>query len=102
MYFAYIYAYFIHINYINRGNILFTCNKKSPEGLYSTYGLFEGIHSLGSPLWGEHGGVSSLGSGYDSALPRFLIGLRALMRSAYAVCLLTVPSHLFQVGYPNT
>ncbi|XP_064602901.1 LOW QUALITY PROTEIN: elongator complex protein 4-like [Liolophura sinensis] len=61
-----------------------------------------GIHSLGSPLWGENGGVGSLGSGYDAALPRFLIGLRALLRSAYAVCLLTVPSHLFQdIGFTS-
>ncbi|XP_074660622.1 elongator complex protein 4-like [Tubulanus polymorphus] len=52
-----------------------------------------GVHSLGSPLWGEtsHGGGS-----YDASLPQFLLALRGLMRTAFAVCVLTIPTHIFQ------
>lgn len=52
------------------------------------------IQSLGSPLWGENGGVKASGD-YDAALVRFLLGLRAVLRSAYAACVLTIPTHLF-------
>lgn len=52
------------------------------------------IYSLGSPLWGENGGLTR-DDGYDPSLPRFLLGLRAILRTAFAVCVLTVPSHLF-------
>ncbi|XP_048242263.1 elongator complex protein 4-like [Haliotis rufescens] len=54
------------------------------------------IHSLGSPLWGESGGVGSDGVSADPSLPRFLYALRSMLRTAYACCLITVPSHLFQ------
>ncbi|XP_013389796.1 elongator complex protein 4 [Lingula anatina] len=50
------------------------------------------IHSLGSPLWGE-GEVNP--DSYDPSLPRFLYGLRALLRSAFASCLITVPTYIF-------
>ncbi|KAJ8878932.1 hypothetical protein PR048_019535 [Dryococelus australis] len=45
------------------------------------------VLSLGSPLW------------YSSPtdLQLFLYCLRALLRSAYAICMVTIPSHLFQV-----
>jgi elongator complex protein 4 len=52
------------------------------------------IHSLGSPLWGENGGITP-SDDYNPALLRFLLGLRALMRSAYAACVITIPTHLF-------
>ncbi|KAL3841951.1 hypothetical protein ACJMK2_020028 [Sinanodonta woodiana] len=52
------------------------------------------IHSLGSPLWGENGGLNQNGN-YDPSLPRFLLALRVLMRSAFAVCVITMPTHLF-------
>lgn len=52
------------------------------------------IHSLGSPLWGENGGITPTDD-YNPALLRFLLGLRALMRSAYAACVITIPTHLF-------
>ena len=45
------------------------------------------ILSLGSPLWAQN----------SSDLPLFCYCLRAMLRSAYAVCLITVPSHLCQV-----
>ncbi|XP_063233195.1 elongator complex protein 4 [Bacillus rossius redtenbacheri] len=44
------------------------------------------VASLGSPLWGRS----------PADLQLFLYCLRALLRSAYAVCLLTVPAHLFR------
>ncbi|XP_069679227.1 elongator complex protein 4 [Periplaneta americana] len=49
------------------------------------------VHSLSSPLWSEE----TQGSQF-SDLVLFLYCLRSLLRSAYAVCMLTVPSHLFQ------
>ncbi|CAC5375081.1 ELP4 [Mytilus coruscus] len=56
-----------------------------------------GIHSLGSPQWGENGGMK--GENFDSSLPRFLYGCRALLRSAFAVMMITVPSHLFHPAF---
>ena len=53
-----------------------------------------GIHSLGSPLWGENGGQTS-NDAHDPSLPRFLLGLRAILRTSFAVCVVTVPTHLF-------
>lgn len=47
------------------------------------------VHSIGSPLWAEH-------SHQKSDLAIFMYCLRSVLRSAYAVCLLTLPSHLFQ------
>lgn len=55
------------------------------------------IHSLGSPLWDECGGLASNQEDMDYSLPRFLLALRVLMRSAFAVCMITMPTHLFQV-----
>lgn len=81
--------------------LLAKINAKVREGEFSTATttsgkrniLRIGVHSLGSPLWGESG-VRTDGS-RDPSLPRFLYALRSIMRSAYAVCVLTVPSHLF-------
>lgn len=52
------------------------------------------VFSIGSPLWSEQ--TEGL-SHQKSDLAIFLCFLRSLLRSAYAVCMLTVPSHLFQV-----
>ncbi|XP_011412257.4 elongator complex protein 4 [Magallana gigas] len=58
------------------------------------------VHSLGSPLWDECGGLASNQEDLDYSLPRFLLALRVLMRSAFAVCMITIPTHLFQIpGY---
>lgn len=59
--------------------------------------VFTAVHSLGSPLWDECGGLASNQEDLDYSLPRFLLALRVLMRSAFAVCMITIPTHLFQV-----
>lgn len=56
-----------------------------------------GIHSLGSPLWGESGGKRSDRDGFDPSLSLFLIGLRGILRSAFAVAMITLPTSLFHV-----
>jgi len=60
-----------------------------------------GLHSLGSPLWHpQHQGASSSahhqGGSERQALLRFLLHLRSLLRASYSVCVLTIPSHLFE------
>uniref|UniRef100_A0A2C9M3A1 Elongator complex protein 4 n=1 Tax=Biomphalaria glabrata TaxID=6526 RepID=A0A2C9M3A1_BIOGL len=57
-----------------------------------------GIHSIGSPLWGEMGGLKSHGTP-DPSLSLFLIALRGVLRSAFAVAMLTLPGHLFHVSF---
>ncbi|XP_065846056.1 elongator complex protein 4-like [Oscarella lobularis] len=47
-----------------------------------------GIHSLGSPLWSDMTNKISI--------LRFLYRLRGLVRSSYAVALVTIPTHLFR------
>lgn len=54
------------------------------------------LHGLGSPLWGED---QHIAHEISPALTRFLFQLRATLRSALAVCFVTVPTHLFQVLY---
>lgn len=48
------------------------------------------LHSLGSSLWGNCNN-----GGTDRDIQLFLYRLRALLRYSYAVCLITVPTHLF-------
>lgn len=60
--------------------------------------LCSGIHSLGSPLWGENGGLKSRADGFDPSLPLFLLALRGVLRSALASALITIPVHLFHVS----
>lgn len=88
---------------INRryGEILHQIQNKIDTGGYSTSSQTEkrnilriAIHSLGSPLWGENGGVAE-DDHYDPSLPRFLLALRAILRSAFAACVITMPTHLF-------
>lgn len=52
------------------------------------------LHSVGSPLWGENGGLTA-NEVYSAALPRFLLGLKAILRTSYACCAITIPTHLF-------
>ncbi|CAG5116222.1 unnamed protein product [Candidula unifasciata] len=54
-----------------------------------------GIHSLGSPLWGENGGACSKGENLDPSLPLFLLALRGVLRTAFATAMITMPTHLF-------
>ncbi|XP_061195108.1 elongator complex protein 4-like [Saccostrea echinata] len=56
-----------------------------------------GVHSLGSPQWDECGGLAANQEDIDYSLPRFLLALRVLMRSAFATCMITMPTHLFQI-----
>ncbi|XP_068673027.1 elongator complex protein 4-like isoform X2 [Montipora foliosa] len=65
----------------------------SEKGLENRTILRIVLHGLGSPLWGEE---NSTPSAINTTLTRFLFQLRALMRSAFAVCLITAPTHLFQ------
>uniref|UniRef100_A0A1B6EFV3 Elongator complex protein 4 n=1 Tax=Clastoptera arizonana TaxID=38151 RepID=A0A1B6EFV3_9HEMI len=58
----------------------------STEGQARKTVLRVAIHSLGSPLWPDA----------DSKLPRFFYCLKAIMRSAYAACVVTIPSRLLQ------
>ncbi|KAH9499954.1 Elongator subunit elp4 [Bulinus truncatus] len=53
-----------------------------------------GIQSIGSPLWGEMGGLKPDGTN-DPSLSLFLIALRGVLRSAFAVAMITLPAHLF-------
>lgn len=80
----------------NYAMLLNRIKQKIQDGKFSTTTQQEkrnilriGIHSLGSPQWGENGEEN------DFSLPRFLYGCRTLLRSAFAVMMITVPSHLF-------
>ncbi len=57
-----------------------------------------GLQSLGSPLWLDEGGVSDS----SHSLLQFLHCLRALLRRAYAVAMVTVPTHLMKVGLSHS
>ncbi|KAG5875843.1 hypothetical protein JTB14_012963 [Gonioctena quinquepunctata] len=53
-----------------------------------------GIHSLGSPMWLPHRkSLHSIDSTRD--LDMFIFCLRALVRSAYSVAVITIPTHLY-------
>ncbi|KAJ8958241.1 hypothetical protein NQ318_017384 [Aromia moschata] len=53
-----------------------------------------GIHCLGSPMWLPHRkSLHSIDSSRD--LDMFIFCLRALVRSAFAVAVITVPTHLY-------
>lgn len=53
-----------------------------------------GLHSLGSPLWGCEFGLLEKDHQWQN-LTSFFYLLRALVRTSYSVCMVTVPSHLF-------
>ncbi|XP_021912802.1 elongator complex protein 4 isoform X2 [Zootermopsis nevadensis] len=82
-------------------DLLCTIHNKIEEGQFGVAAspekrniLRTAVHSVGSPLWTEETHVSSYQQKSDLAL--FFYCLRSLIRSAYAVCVLTLPSHLFQ------
>lgn len=52
------------------------------------------LHSVGSPLWGWEFGNQERDHQWYS-LTTFMHMLRALVRTSFSVCMLTVPSHLF-------
>ena len=52
------------------------------------------LHGLGSPLWGEE---QHIAHEISPSLTSFLFQLRSTLRSAFAVCFVTIPTHLFQV-----
>lgn len=56
-----------------------------------------GIQSLGSVLWGDDVCCSDTPEDPHS-LTKFLYVLRGLLRKSLSACIITVPSHLFQVG----
>lgn len=58
------------------------------------------ISGLASPLWGYDGRVALHDqiTSYDQSLLKFLIALKALIRDAYAVCMLTIPTSIFEVS----
>ncbi|XP_071809382.1 elongator complex protein 4-like [Asterias amurensis] len=53
------------------------------------------IDSLGSPLWGEEQAVNQHDRHQGAELCQFLHALRALLRNSLAVCVVTMPTHLF-------
>ncbi|CAH1119145.1 unnamed protein product [Phaedon cochleariae] len=53
-----------------------------------------GVHSLGSPMWLPHRkSLHSIDATRD--LDMFIFCLRALVRSAYSVAVITIPTHLY-------
>merc|ERR1712227_569383 len=79
-------------------NLLESINDVIETGEFGTSGtpqqrniLRVAVHSLGSPMWGD-----SSSDNYITYLCRFLYTLRSIVRTAYAVCLVTIPSHLMQ------
>ena len=59
------------------------------------------LQSLGSPLWLDDGGSwdpSSPSPPPPLTLTQFLHSLRALLRRAYGVAMVTIPTHLMQVN----
>ncbi|XP_033123240.1 elongator complex protein 4-like [Anneissia japonica] len=51
--------------------------------------------SLGSPLWGESGTTAE----GNASMCQFLHSIRATLRKSLAVCLVTMPTHLYQPMY---
>jgi len=53
------------------------------------------LQSLGSPFWNETL-TASEDADFDPSLTWFLLSLRALLRSSYAACMVSIPAQLFQ------
>ncbi|KAK7072136.1 Elongator subunit elp4 [Halocaridina rubra] len=71
-----------------------TGNMSTLDGSPKTNVLRLGLHSIGSPLWGLEYGFYEKDHKWKN-LTTFFYVLRALVRTCYSVCLVTVPSHLF-------
>lgn len=95
---------FINPNY---GFLLARIQKHIMEGQFLAHEpskkniLRLGIHSLGSPLWVDSVSGESMDAAIKKDLPRFLLYLRSLLRESYALAVVTVPCHLFQVIFSN-
>ena len=56
-----------------------------------SFPLFTAISAAGSPFWSED----------VLSLSRFMYALKSILRTSYAVCMLTVPGHLIEVRYAS-
>lgn len=73
---------------IAEGGLSTACNKAKTNVMRLA------VHSLASPLWGWEFSQQEKEHQWQG-LTTFMYGLRALVRSSFSVCLVTVPSHLF-------
>ncbi|KAK8723568.1 hypothetical protein OTU49_011790 [Cherax quadricarinatus] len=73
---------------IEDGNLSTSCNKSKTNVMRLA------LHSVGSPLWGWEFSHQEKDHQWHN-LTTFLFMLRALVRTSFSVCLMTVPSHLF-------
>ncbi|XP_041472160.1 elongator complex protein 4-like [Lytechinus variegatus] len=76
---------------ITEGGYSLTADAAKSQGVTNRNILRLGIHSLASPLWE----VNSIQQSTVS-LCRFLHALRGILRVSLAVCVLTIPTHLYQ------
>eukprot|EP00057_Strongylocentrotus_purpuratus_P018953 XP_011673427.1 PREDICTED: elongator complex protein 4-like [Strongylocentrotus purpuratus] len=76
---------------ITDGGYSLTADAAKSQGLTNRNVLRLGIYSLASPLWEENSDEHS-----SVSLCRFLHALRGLLRVSLAVCVLTIPTHLYQ------
>ena len=80
---------------------------KSSISYYIYYSIFQIIPpvlridlcSLGTPSWSDKLTYSDK---YDQSLAWFLLALKSLLRRSFASCMLSIPTHLFQVSTFNT
>lgn len=84
-----------HFTEVGYEQLLELIRDRVEEGGFSVHATPErrsilrvGVTSIGSPLWGPVEDIKDL--------CHFLYCLRSLMRSAFGVCLLTLPWHLFE------
>ncbi|XP_077983543.1 elongator complex protein 4-like isoform X2 [Glandiceps talaboti] len=76
---------------VNAGKYNSTCLENKDRNILRIV-----IQSLGSPHWDEETSAIPGCQSTDQSLLIFLQTLRSLMRSSLCVCLITVPTHLFQ------
>ena len=55
------------------------------------------LNSFGSPLWSTFTSTDEM----MSSISWFLLALRSVLRNAFAVCLLSIPVHLYEVNFNN-
>ncbi|XP_076471871.1 elongator complex protein 4-like [Babylonia areolata] len=83
--------------------VLQRIRKRIEEGNFITSAACEkrnilriAIPGLGSTLWGSTGGATEHTEEEEASLLQFLLALRATLRTSFSVCLLTIPTYLFQ------
>jgi hypothetical protein len=64
----------------------------------TVYCVCAALCSVGSPLWADVS-CQDLPSDDVDSLCQFLLTLCYLLRNSYASCIITVPTHLFQVMF---